>query len=318
MAPPALKSPLPAFAVELGVLIICASACGGGSSGGQFPVADSPVAAAAPRFAEDGHGHFLGEITAAGSTYYAEALITVDGEMRVYIGGPANALAEWRSGAGPPEDFFHPRESMLFVGAIDSVDRASASGTGTVIGQICDGASARFCGEPATADVSLNIALDDSRRILTGDLGVMAGSGEERWTIDLGNHSIHYSNGPGTALPGGGVFEERLAPFAQGEQMLLDMAPGGLLSFSSVVSGCTGDGTLLPHLDGQYDVYDVRLRIRSCNAQFAYLNSEFEGLATSAQSGSWDYDYWLVFFLAAPNGAPPRPAVTLRAYPTDP
>lgn len=132
--------------------------------------------------------------------------------------------------------------------------------------------------------------------------------------INLWRHSTYY--GRGAANPGQyqGVFEERLAPFAQAEHMTLHFDVDGRMHFASVASGCAADGMLLPHLDGRYDVYDVHLRITNCNNQFAYLNTEFDGLATETQGGAWDYDIWLVIFLSAPAGPPPRPAVTMRAY----
>jgi hypothetical protein len=326
MARSARSSGFPKWvSLELGVLMIVGSACGGGGGGvGNSPPPTGgtgpPVGAVTPLFEEDGHGHFFGQITVAGTIYYAEALITVDHQVKVYVGGPANALADWQSGAGTPEDFFHPVESMLFVGTIDTISRASASGSGAVIGQICDSSAARFCDKPATAAVSLRVNSASSQATLTGHLAVAIGGGaEESWAIELQHDDVYYT--VAADLPETGLFEERLAPFAQAEEMLLELEPGGLVSFSSANSGCAGTGTLQPHHDGQYNVYDVQLRITGCNTRFAYLNSEFEGLATPVKSGGfWDYgdDYSLTLFLAAPDGPPPRPAVTLRAYLTGP
>ncbi len=322
MAPIASRSRFPLPALEIVGLTICLAACSGGNSEGQISLAAAPAPSASavqpvPKdSSEFGHGHFMGEITVAGRSYASEALLTVDGEVRIYVGGAADAWL--RSGAGPSEEWFHPQESVLFVGTIGSVDGTSASGIGSVIGQICDSDSARFCDEPAPAEVFFEVSYGFQRKDLAGELVVASENGEERWPLDLSSHSIYYASS--TGLPGEypGVFEERLAPFAQAEAMPLEIGPDGQLSFTSEVSGCTGDGMLLPHLDGRYDVYDVHLRITDCNAQFAYLDSEFDGLATETQSGIWDYDTWLVLFLSAPEGPPPRPAVTMRAYLVDP
>lgn len=168
-----------------------------------------------------------------------------------------------------------------------------------------------FCDEPASAQVFLDSSSREHLGFLTGDMTVTTASEEERWTVELTSYSIYYQSGAGYLGDYAGVLKEHLAPFAQAEEMTLEFGPGGLMKFVSVVTGCAGEGTLLPHLDGQYDVHDVYLQITGCNAQFGYLNSEFEGLATKTQGGYWDYDTWLVIFLAAPEGPPPRPALAM-------
>jgi len=187
-----------------------------------------------------------------------------------------------------------------------------------VIGQLCDSTAARFCDEPARAEVFLEVTIDGLQTLLAGELVVMAAAADERWSIRMGSESVYYAYPASRPGEYPGVFIERLAPFAQAEDMLLEIEPDGRMSFTSIASGCTGYGTLLPHLDGRYDVHDVHLRITDCTAQFAYLNSEFDGLATETASSPWDYDTWLVIFLAAPDGPPPRPALTMRAYLEDP
>jgi hypothetical protein len=304
----------PILTLIYGVLMISLSGCGGGSTERQALVASRPAATVLPAepaessFSQDGHGHFIGEVTISDEKHYAEALLTVDGAVRVYVGGPADAAMS--SGAFPQEGWFHPQESILFVGTIDDTDDASGFGAGVVIGQICDGDSERFCDEPAHAEMRLT----SSSGALTGELVIVTGSGEERWAVELTRWSVYYASGTGNLGEYRAVFKERLAPFAQAEEMILQFEPDGRLTFASAVSGCMGEGTVAPHLDGRYDVYDVYLQITGCNAQFDYLNSDFEGLATETQSGYWDYDAWLVIFLAAPDGAPPRPAVTMRSH----
>jgi len=323
MAPAAFRRACAQLTLVPGVLSICLAACGGGDPGNQArgsapaePATTAPPAA----LSEPGHGHFLGEITVGDEKYYSEALLTIDGEVRIYVGSPVDSSLY--SGATPSEASLHPQESMLFIGTIDEIGTTPILGTGAVIGQICDGASMRFCDEPAPAKVSLEASLEISsgyrQKRLAGALAVMTPDGEERWSIDLWSHSSYYELG--TGVPGNyrGIFQERLAPFAQSEEMPLVIEPDGQIRFASTASGCAGEGTLLPHLDGRYDVYDVHLRITDCNAQFAYLNSEFEGLATETQGGAWDYDVWLVIFLSAPEGPPPRPAFNMRAYLVDP
>lgn len=293
-----------------GVLIIGLAACGGGDSGTKTSVASAAVPRASievPAPLSDG-GHFLGEITIAGRRHNSEALLTVDGAVRIYVGGPSDT--EFSSGAFPEELWLHPQESTLFVGALDDVAEASAYGSGVLLGQICDGVAARFCDEPARAEVRLTSTAGG----MTGELVITGAGGDERWAVDLIRWSVYYASPAFNVGQYGGAFQERLAPFAQAEEMILEIEPDGRLTFVSASSGCAGNGTVTPHLDGRYDVYDVHLEITGCNAQFQYLNSTFDGLATETQSGYWDYDTWLVIFLAAPDGAPPRPALTMRSH----
>ena len=95
--------------------------------------------------------------------------------------------------------------------------------------------------------------------------------------------------------------------------MSIDLA--GKLSFQSAHSGCIGNGTLAPHLDGKFNVYDVALTIENCNATYAYLNGAFEGLATTTPSTAWDYDALLRAWVSKRDGAPSPAAVTLLGAP---
>ena len=52
----------------------------------------------------------------------------------------------------------------------------------------------------------------------------------------------------------------------------------GRIFFQSAHSACTGNGTLAPHRDGVFNVYDVTLTIDNCGGPYAYLNGEYEGL----------------------------------------
>jgi len=62
--------------------------------------------------------------------------------------------------------------------------------------------------------------------------------------------------------------------------IVLTVDAAGAVFFQSAATGCVGNGTLSPHLDGAYNVYDVEITIASCGAASSYLNGTFTGLAT--------------------------------------
>ena len=112
-----------------------------------------------------------------------------------------------------------------------------------------------------------------------------------------------YYNGSGMYRGPVGLFREELAQFAQAGDVIATIDSAGRLFFQSPDSGCTGNGTLAPHADGRFYVFDVNLLIESCDTRYAFLNGEFEGLATESQGGYWDYDNWLIMFLSTPDGS---------------
>jgi hypothetical protein len=291
--------------------------CGGGDASERLAAEARPAPATAaqdpqPLFSTAGHGHFLGEATIDGVTYFSESLVTVDGAVRLHVGGP---WADPGAGLGPSDEVFDPEESTLFVGTIDAIDGDRASGSGVIIGQVCHEPIPRpYCEEPAPARINVTVAPEGEYWRLEGELQIEGNSGEERWMLSLGEWSNYYKRGAHPVPPDGSVYVEQLAPFAQAEDVDIEVDATGRVTFRSATSGCTGNGTLAPHLDGRFDVYDVWLRIDGCAGGFAYLNADFEGLATHTQSGAWDYDYWILVFLAAAEGPPPRPALTMRAH----
>jgi hypothetical protein len=108
-----------------------------------------------------------------------------------------------------------------------------------------------------------------------------------------------------------GLYEERLAEFADDGSVIVSVDSAGRLFFQSARSGCVGNGVLAPHLDAEFNVYDVTLTIASCTSVYEYLNGEFEGLATRTVGGGWDdWGDWLVFWLTS-AGTPTRAAMTM-------
>ena len=275
-------------------------ACGGGGSGTTAPPPPGPQPSAAVTV----QGHFLGETDLPGETLFVEALVAEDGEARMNVSSFLWDRAVLEGGGGPTSDLVKPTESMQFVGSA-VFSQFHADGHGVVLGQDCTlSPPGRFCDAPV--DASLSYDVSDSG-VLTGNLRVSAPSGIENWSLRLRQWGT--SDPRGGSAPNG-VFREELAPFAAANDVSVTF-DRGQMSFRSAATGCVGHGTLTPHLD----VTDVVLLITDCAAPYALLNGEFQGLETASQSGYWDYDgSWIVIFLAAPDGAPPRPALTMRAH----
>jgi hypothetical protein len=255
------------------------------------------------------HGHFRGEaaIGEEAYRYHAEALITVDGEVRLHLAGqvPLDGLI---GGAGLSEEMLDPAESMLLIGSV-GMKADWGLGQGVVTGQRCAAPHPqRFCAEPARAEIRIT----GERQALAGEIRIITKDGEEVWRLRIGDWSIYYTSMARRARRDG-TYLELLAPFAQSRDTIITIDSRGRLFFQSPASGCTGNGASAPHLDGSFYVFDVDLIIENCNASYAYLNGPLEGLATATQSGYWDYDESLLMFLSTPDEAGPRAAVTMLA-----
>ena len=161
----------PVAHILLGLLLAQAlAACGGSGSGGGSdadtgsvapPVATTPVVATPPPSAAppsesppsampptvppargmSRHGRFVGKVTIGETAYFGDALLTVDGAIRLYVGGPyaPSGVIQGRT----------PEGSAQVVGTVE-VHGDQVSGTGVVIGQGCSGPQVvRFCKGPS-------------------------------------------------------------------------------------------------------------------------------------------------------------------------
>jgi hypothetical protein len=279
------------------------------------PVAPASQPTAPPSYP---HGYFRGTAAVGDGTYqyHAEAILTVDGELRLYVGGPTD-VTDIQDGAGFGDLSIDLAMSVQLVG---HVPPGQQQGSGVVIDQSCSPASpGRFCASPAPADIEL-AALDPGT--LKGAIHVATAGTDEVWSFDLTYWSSAYgrftlSGSLATSVPNSflvppeGNFQEQLAEFAHGDDVIITIDKNGLLFFQAPKSGCTGNGRLTPHLDASYYVFDVTLLIANCDASNSFLNGDFEGEVTDAQSGFWTYDDWLVMLLSTPEGAPSRVAVTM-------
>lgn len=297
-----LVSPLFAFAI---------AGCGG-SGGGASPAPLSAEALQTPASlaaAQAWGGHFIGTVKIGDVEYYGDALITGDGAIRLYVGGPYapdGAVQESR-----------PESSDQFVGNLE-VHEDHAFGSGVIIGQQCARPHDRigFCGENASAEIHIaQYALVTAAEIgIKGEIHVTENEATELWSLDLqplGNYSglrarLGYVQG---------TYQEGLAEFVLDGDTLMSVNFAGQLFFQSAHSGCIGNGKLAPHLDGEFDIYDATLAITNCRAPYDYLNGEFEGLATLTPSSAWDYDSLLRIWLTGRDRPQSQAAVTMLGFP---
>jgi hypothetical protein len=196
------------------------------------------------------------------------------------------------------------------VGTIE-VHTDRASGSGVIIGQGCSGPHVnRFCTAAAHGELSVAIESDGIR----GQIRVTTSLGEEIWLLRLASWNDYYVS---RASPEylAGQYAENLAEFALGADTIMSVDHAGRLFFQSPGSGCIGNGTSAPHLDGKFNVYDVVLTIASCKAPYAHLNGGFEGLATTTASGYWDYDSLLRTWLSKRDAAASAAAIMMSGRP---
>jgi hypothetical protein len=201
---------------------------------------------------------------------------------------------------------------MQFSGHV-ALNGAEGSGTGRVTGEACAAPdTGRFCGDSVAAEISMSGLANRTETKLTGEIRTATTGGEETWELDLSVWSAYYHL-RATLGQLGSPFTEELAQFAEGDEVVISFDGAGRLFFQGPATGCTGNGVLTPHLDGEFYVFDVELLIENCNASYGFLNTRFTGLATETQNGYWDYDTWLVMFVSTPEGAELPVALTMYA-----
>lgn len=277
------------------------------------PVPQSPPPLPRPPAAQL-HGHFRGGAEIGNSVYYVDAVVAVEGDVRMHIAGPFDLETVFSGGGFPVSARI--AESMQLVGRVELIGDQNR-GEGVVLGQTCAPSNpGRFCSMPAPANINLAkyVPINPSYEGASGEVRVTTDHGEEVWLLDLYSWSIYYHADPYFSPSGPyrgprGNFWEWVAEFAEAEDTLVTVDAAGRLFFQSHASGCVGNGTLTRR--SAYYVFDVDLVIASCKTSYASFNGVFEGLATESQSSAWDYDETLLMFLSAPEGSAPRPAISM-------
>ena len=257
------------------------------------PPAPGPVP---PYAAESLHGRFVGSVKIGDAEYFGDALLTVDGAVRLYVGGPYHSDGTVQ--------LTRPESSAQFVGNLE-VQGNRASGTGVIVAQGC--APPRdvvgLCGNNVFGEVRIAVDSDG----IQGEIQVDVNDAIGTWLLDLQSWDNFYVL-PARLQNVAGQYEEELAEFASDGDVIMNVDGTGRLFFQSAHSACTGNGTLAPHLDGAFNVYDVTLIIGGCNETYAYLNGEYEGLATTSASNYWAYDSSLRTWLSKRADGRSQPA----------
>jgi hypothetical protein len=294
-------------------LLLALGACGGGGGSGQSGVAMSgdstvpPVTPVTPAPTQAWTGHYVGAVKIADVTYFGDAVFTQDGEARLYVGGPYDNGGELQ--------LTRPESSEQFVGTVAMGD-GQLSGSGLIIGQECAiNAAGRFCGQPASAEISATVQLNtdgSGSAVLQGEIRVTTSSGTETWPLNL---QLWSDSLLATSAAAAGQYKEVLAEFASAGDVIMNIDSSGKLFFQSANSACVGNGALVPHLNGAADTYDVTLTMQNCNGAYAYLNGQYDGLALYTASSYWDYDSQLRMWLSKSTGETPPAALTMLAEP---
>jgi hypothetical protein len=293
--------------------VLLAQLLAGCDGGTATPPADNPPPPPSsgdppPFDGPSGHGHFRGAAAIGDDLHHAEALLTVDGELRLFVGGLLGPTSGPIGGGGLGE-LLDPEDARQFSGVVE-LSGDQGEGAGVVTGELCAAPDVgRFCGESVPAQVSISDAANGK---LAGEIRVATSAGDETWLLDLSAWSAYYTLSAAVTQPAG-IFREELAQFAEGDDVVISVDGAGALFFQAPATGCIGNGTLTPHTDGEFYVFDVELLIENCNATYDFLNAQFSGLATETQDSYWGYDDWLVMFVSTPDGEPPA-AITMYAF----
>lgn len=281
----------------------------GGSGGGSGPVSGDGPPSGDPSTPPDPtrgptEGRFVGAVTMGGKSFFADALLTTDGEFRLYVGG---SDSEGLGAANALLELSKPGRSLQFVGEV-TPSTTQISGTGQVIGQDCAPPEVvAFCAAVAEASISLTVGAGE----LLGEIDVATPGGIEAWSVELGVWP-NSSEMPPRNLAG--QYGELLAEFERDGDVVITIDDAGKLFFQGASSGCTGNGDVSPHLAGRLNVYDVTLTIASCNATHAHLNGAYTGLATTTASSYWNYDMLLRVWLSTGDSAAPAAVTMLAEY----
>jgi hypothetical protein len=283
------------------------SGCGGGAGGGSQQSAQTTSsglsqAPGAAVVAQAWTGHYVGTVKIADVTYFSDAVFTQDGAVRLYVGGPYDNGGELQD--------TRPESSEQLVGTVEMHD-GQLSGSGLIIGQECAiNAANQFCGQPSPAAISTAVQLNTDgpgSAVIQGNIQVVTAGGMESWALDL---QLWSDPDPGTSIIPG-QFQETLAEFASGGDVIVSFDSSGRFFFQSATTGCVGNGTSVARPDGTSGTFDVTLLMGNCTGTYAYLNGMYDGLAVYTSSSYWDYDVRLRVWLSKPSGELPAAAITM-------
>ena len=282
------------------VFLFCACGGDGSDSSNDVPPSNvlrdiqcvSDVTAGLPK-----GGYFVGEIATEDAGSYAEAILTEDGQVRIYI-APL--------GEGVP--------SYQFIG---STSFKNDLGYGNLRAENCSGKNP-FC-YAGGAYLELDALCGGE---LAGTIYWDPWSTPEATPFD-GPLTFTFEwptetyLSPATTAFAAGSYPEQLVFKVPGD-VVISVDSTGAMFFQSASTGCIGNGSLTPHLTGSFNAYDVELTMANCGGDFSHLNTTLFGLATRSvgdwQVGAPVWGDWLVLWLSTPEtlyGHGTDPAVTM-------
>ena len=147
--------------------------------------------------------------------YYGDALLTVDGLVRLYVGDPYDDDGVVQ---GPVT-----HGSAQFVGKLAGTSD-QAAGSGVIIGQGCKVPNAgRFCSGTAPGQMSVTVASGN----IQGEIVVTTNGGQETWSLQLGSWDNYYDL-PATRDGLTGQYKEEVAYFAIDGDTIINVDDAGL------------------------------------------------------------------------------------------
>ena len=246
----------------------------------------------------EGHGRFIGVVRIGNIDYFGDALVTDDGRMRLYVGGPyatSDSLQVTRAN-GP----------MQFVGTIDQRN-GGMFGSGVILVEGCG--FGVDCSTPISAE--LNIA--PIKTEMRGEIRLLGPrESDEIWSIDMAKWDDYYARA--AAIPSmAGQYEELISELSERTRTLIRIDNKGQLSFEDAQTGCSGRGTMTPHSSGEFNVYDVEIHVEACDSLQAFTNGDWVGLAAESASSVSNSDSLLRIWLSTHAEIGTPAAVTLLA-----
>ena len=188
--------------------------CHNDSSPSPTPVVQAPPPAPAPPPPQPPlptwHGHFNGQVTTDGTIYLAEALLTEDGALRMFLRGPYESDGRVLRRVGDPVS--------AQVVATFTVAGATALGGGLLLGHACPPNDQRtFCHLAAPVQLSFTTGTRAGR--LEGAFSVTLDAGEQAWSLVLYWADRLYLE-PATLESVEGSYVEQFSEVAPEEEMV--------------------------------------------------------------------------------------------------
>lgn len=261
------------------------AACGGSNSGTPVGPSNDPDGVVVEP------GHLSGTAIIGGVSYSADGLFTKNGELRMHIfSGDQTGIDD----------------SLQFIGAYGPPRAPHLEGPGMIIGQYCSAQQPnRFCGTSTAASIVLDAVGSGTRTTARGEIRVTTATGTETWPLDLiywGGFQHFYTTFQISSLSG--LYTEKLAEYAPGADVVMDIDTNGRWFFQDATTGCTGNGSLVPYTDST-NVYNVQLTIAGCSSTYSRLNAQFIGFATYEPPTPQErVGYAPRMWLSTPTGTP--------------